>query len=409
MASLKQILVGFIARFREEAICDEAIVTFGDQIFQELREDPSHQFPIGLCHLKDDEVQICGSQEDVKKVLESVRTKIEEYWAEPVEVVAHYETTQCAIVKDFLTRDKLLSNSLVNIEVLTGKPATVTFRGPRQLVGELNRHFEELLSGFEVLPVPLSGLQSQFVKAHRGELFCRNFFLKRGIPAVLKVSEAVQIAGLDLDKMKEAKEIIMSHVCERTVEVSEEVKWSTEREEWRQLLHRLGSHKEITIHHSVSSQVTIIGIAPRCSQVEKYIREYLMDNSPVEEKIKLARPELAAVGHNLLQIMDWDHLDVQIKIQSKSQVLLLQVNGLKKHVQEAIQLIRADLDCLVLGRVPLRKRALSDYFSGAGAVLLQEIAKRHFCAGRMQMQQSPSCGGGGVVTYSNRPVSAMVI
>ncbi|XP_061447078.1 uncharacterized protein LOC133367184 [Rhineura floridana] len=393
IVSLKQAMAGFIINFQAKSICNEAIATFSDKILNELCQNTLYQFPIGLRHLCGGELQICGSREDVGNVLEAIDTKIVEYQGEWIEVNAQYKAVPCIIVKECLVQEILPGNHLVSTEIVVENPATVIFRGPRQKVVELERCFEEVLSGFQILPAPLSDLQSQFVKAQWGKLFHKNFFLEQGILAVLEISEVVQVAGLDLDKMKAAEEILVRHVCERTVEVAEELKWATECEEWEELLDRLGSHKEVALHHIGPSRVTVVGICPYIIQVEESIKEYLEKNSSVEEKVNISRPELAFAGEGLLSVMDWDHLKVGIQVQPNSQLLSLQVSGLRKFVHEAIQVIEEDLDYLVLGTIPLEKKSLGEYFSGAGAGLLQEMAQEQNCIAKMQIQNSGPCDG----------------
>ncbi|KAJ6651871.1 hypothetical protein lerEdw1_015976 [Lerista edwardsae] len=387
VASLKQAVASFIARFCEETICHEAVATFHDGFLNKLCKNPFLAFPIGL-HRLGDELRIYGSQEDVGKLLDAIHGKIEEYQAEWIEAEAPYEMVPYIIVKESLAQGVLPSNPLVSTGILAEDPVTITFRGPRQKVVELKKCFEEVLGDFQVLPVPLSDLQSQFVRAQWGKLFCNDFFIQQGVLAVLEVSEVVQIAGLDLSTMKEAEEIITSQVSQRTVEVAEELKWATECEEWRELLHRLGSHEEVALHHVAPDQVTLVGVCPRLTEVEESIKAYLQDNSSVVEKIYIPREELALAGEGLLSIMEWDDLDVGIQIQSKGQLLALQVSGLQKCVKEAIQVIRKDLGALVRGTVPLKKSSLVEYFSGTGASLLQEMGEQHNCIVRVEILRS---------------------
>lgn len=393
MASLKQAVASFVAGFCEETIRHEAIATFHDGFLNKLRKDPSLGFPVGL-HRLGDELRIHGSQEDIGNVLDAVRGKIEEYQAEWIEAEARYETVPSILVKESLAQGVLPSNPLVSAEVLAEEPVTVAFRGPRQKVVKLQKCFEEVLGDFQVLPVSLSALQSQFVQAQWGKLFCNDFFIQQGILAVLEVSEAVQVAGLSLSTMKEAEEIIASQVCQRTVEIAKELTWATECEEWRELLHRLESHKEVALHHAAPGQVTLVGLCPRLSEVEESIKAYLQDNSSVVEKICIPRAELALAGERLLSLVEWDELDVGIQIQSKGQLLALQVRGLQKCVKEALQVIRKDLGALVRGEVPLKKTSLVEYFSGAGASLLQEMEEQHNCIVRVESLKSAGHHGG---------------
>ncbi|XP_053115007.1 uncharacterized protein LOC128328864 isoform X2 [Hemicordylus capensis] len=388
VVSLKQAVAGLFAKFHACSICSEAITTFSDQILDELCKNTLHRFPIGLWHPRNDKLQICGFQEDVLNVLEVIHKKIEEYQAGWIEIKAQYETLPCIIVKEYLVQGILPFDPLVSTDILAENPATVTFKGPRWKVIESQRHFELLLRGFQVLPVPLSDLQSQFVKAQWGKLFHNSYFFEQGILAALEISEVVHVAGLDLGTMKEAEEILMRYVCEKTVEIAQELQWATQCEEWKELLQMLRSNKQTAIHHVVSSQVTVVGISPHIVNVEECIKEYLRDNSPTEEKVNITKPEIVVAGDNLLRIMGWHNLNVHIQVQSDSQVLCLQVCGLCKYVREAIPAIRVDLDSLELCSMPLKTAALGEYFSGTGASLLQEMAQQQDCIARVQIQGS---------------------
>ncbi|XP_060110924.1 uncharacterized protein LOC132583277 [Heteronotia binoei] len=401
VALLKRDMVSFMAKFRERNIHSEAIATFSDQFLKELCSSTSHSFPIDLCHVKDDELQVCGIQEDVENILEAIRAKIEEYQAEQIEVVARYEKVSCVFVEEFLVHEMLPSNPPASSEILAGNPATVIFRGPRQNVVELEKRFKEVLGGFQVLPVSLSDLQSQFVKAQWGSLFHKNFFLEQGIAALLEVSGAIQVSGLDLGTIKKAEELIVKHVCEKTMEIPEEVKWATECEDWRKLLRKLESHQEVALHHNSSSLLFLVGICPCITQVEQSVKDFLKDHSQVEERLNVTRPELALVGENLFLIMDWDHLEVNVQVQPDSQILSLKVSGIQKHVREAKSTIKTDLDSLVLEKLPLKKVALGEYFSGAGADTLHDMAQEQHCVARLEMQRSPGCCDGVTNTNGN--------
>lgn len=299
---------------------------------------------------------------------------------------------RCTIVKDIVVQEMHEANPLVGLELLTEAPATIRFWGRCQKVEEAERRFEKLLGDFQVLPVSFSKLQSLFIKARWGKFFHSNVFLERGIPAVLEVSEVVQIAGLDLGKMKEAEETIVKQVHEVRVEIADDVKWATECEEWKELLRRLGSCQEIALHETTPSQLTVVGLCPQITQVEQSIREYLRENSPTEEQIKRTRQELAAAGQNLVRLMDWNHLKVHIKLESHGQVISLQVSGLRKYVRKAIPVINMDLDSLVLGTIPLKTKALIEYFSGVGAGVLKEIVHQQNCIARIEIQDTPARG-----------------
>ncbi|XP_054848430.1 uncharacterized protein LOC129338325 [Eublepharis macularius] len=394
VALWKQKMVGFVVKFRERIICSNAIATFSDQFLKELCSSTSHKFPIDFHRLRDDELQVCGFQEDVENIMEAIHAEIEEYQAEWIEVTAQYKTVPRTVVEEFLLHGMLPSRPPAKSEILAENPPTVIFRGPRQNVVELESVFKELLSGFQVLPVSLSHLQSQFVKAQWGSLFHKNFFLEQGIAALLEISGTIQVSGLDLGAMKKAQELIVSHVCEKTMEIAEEVKWATECEDWLELLHKLESHQAVALHNAPSSLVFMVGIRPHITQLEQSIKEYLKDHSQVNERLNFTRPELALAGENLLHVMDWDHLEVDIRVQSDSKILSLKVSGIHKFVQKAIPAIKKDLDILVLGKLPLKRVALREYFSGAGARMLKKMAQEQHCVARLERQKSPSCSDG---------------
>lgn len=314
---------------------------------------------------------------------------------------------RCTLAKDFLLQELLHRDPLVSIEIIATAPVTVRVWGRRQQAEEAEKRFKELLNRFYVQLVPLSTFQSEFIKAQWGDLFHSDFFLKRGIPAVLELSEVVQVAGLELDKMKAAEEILVGEVCEKTVEVAEELRWATETEEWKALLHRLGSPKEVALHHVAPSQVTVVGFCPHITQVEASVKEYLRGNSQVLESMMVARPELASAGQNLFRIMNWEHLNVTVKLQPNKQVLSLQVGGLQKHVRKAMPAIGLDLDSLVLAMIPLKQAALGEYFSRVGAGLLTEMAQEFHCVVRMQSQQVPGHCGRGTNSSSQEKVQRM--
>ncbi|XP_077171094.1 uncharacterized protein LOC143826268 [Paroedura picta] len=399
VALLKQDLLSFMASFRERNICSETISMFSDQFLKELCSGTSRAFPVDLRRPKQDELQICGVQEDVENVMEAVHAKIEEYQAEWIEVTAQYEEVPCIFLEEFLVRGLLPSNPPANSDLLPGNPATVVFRGPRRKVVELEGRFKELLGGFQVIPASLSHLQSQFVKARWGRLFHKNFFLEQDIAATLEDSGAIQVSGLDLGPMKKAEELLVKHVCEKTMEISEEVKWATACEDWRGLLFKLESHWEVDLHHTSSSLLFMVGLSPDIPHVEQSVKEYLQDHSQVEERLNVTRPELALAGENLFQITDWGHLEVNVRVQPDSQILSLKLSGIQKHVREAMGVIKADLDSLVLSKLPLKTVALGEYFSGAGAETLREIAQEQHCVARLEIQRSP--GRCDAITDSN--------
>ncbi|XP_048372715.1 uncharacterized protein LOC125444331 [Sphaerodactylus townsendi] len=338
----------------------------------------------------DGKLRIHGIQEDVENVLKTIHAKIEEYQAEWVEVMAQYEKVPHIFIEEFLAHGVLPADPSASSEILAGNPAAVVFRGTRQNVVELERRFKDLLGCFQVLPVSLTDLQSRFVKARWGSLFHKNFFWEQGVAALLEISGDVQVSGLDLGTVKKAEGLLSKHVCEKTLEIPEEVKWATESEEWQNLLHRLKSHQEVALYNTSSSLVFMVGICPHITQAEQSMKEYLEDHSQVEESLNVARPKLALAGENLLHIMDWDHLEVKIRVQPHSQILSLKVSGIQKLVQKAVQVIKTDLDSLVLGKVPLNKVALGEYFSGAGADALNQMAPK--CVARLEIRKRPGRG-----------------
>lgn len=409
MTLLKQIVAGLLAQFCTKSICHEAIATFKNMNIDEFLRNVSHRFPVDIRWLQDNEVQICGFQKDVENVLEAVHRKIEKYQSEIIEVKVQYESVPYTVIKESLSQKRFPTSPFVSTEVLANDPATIIFRGPRQKLLDLKRHFEELLSGFQFLPVSLSELQFQFVKAQWGKLFHDGFFWERNIPAVLEISEIVQVGGLSLGETKEAEKILMEQVCEKTVEIADQLQWVTEEPEWEDLLNRLKSHKEVAVHYSPSNQVTLVGPSSQTAVVEEFIKEYLRDNSPLKESMMLTKPELVLAGESVLHIMNWEPLKVKIKFKQSNYRLSLQVKGLRKFVKEAIPVIKKDLDSLVLGTIPLKKKALCIYFSEDGADLLKNMAETQNCIVRMQTQESHCSSNGGVLQVSNSVFKATVV
>ncbi|XP_070582463.1 uncharacterized protein [Erythrolamprus reginae] len=293
------------------------------------------------------------------------------------------------IAKDVVLQELPLSNSMVKLEISAMTPATIRFWGPRQKVRETERRLKELLNTFKILPVRLSNFQLQFVKAHWDEAFHSHFFLERNIPVVLELSQVVQIAGLDLDNMKEAKEILMELVCERAIEIAEDVKWATECSEWKLLLKQsLETHKEVAIYHMAPDPVILVGFCPMIIQVEESIKEYLRENSPMEENVSLTKPELALAGKDLLHIMGWEHLNTNVALQVNSQPSVLQVKGPQKYVQKAMPAIKRALDSLVLDVIPLRRRIVREYICRIGASLVKDMARNLHCIAGMKTEES---------------------
>ncbi|KAK9397751.1 polyADP-ribose polymerase PARP14 [Crotalus adamanteus] len=400
---LKQNVAGFITKFSTKSIRHEAIATSKNMNIDEFLRSIFHNFPVDIRWLQDDELQICGFQEDVENVLEAVHRKIEKYLSEIIEVKAQYESVPYIVIKKSLFQKRFPTSPFVSTEMLAKDPATIIFRGPRQKLVELRRHFEELFSGFQFLPVSLSELQFQFVKAQWGKLFHDGFFSEKNILAILEISEVVQIGGLSLGELQEAKKLLMEQVCEKTVEIADQLQWVTEETEWEELLNRLKSHKEVAVHYTPPNQVTVVGPSPQAAEIEEYIKEHLRDNSPLKESMMLTRSELVlAGGESLLHIMDWEHLKVNIKFKPSNCRLSLQVKGLRKFVKEAIPVIKKDLDSLMFGMIPLKKKTLCIYFSEDGADLLKNMAEAQNCIVKMQTQGSHNSSNG--TTRSNGEV-----
>ncbi|XP_034267475.1 uncharacterized protein LOC117662262 [Pantherophis guttatus] len=395
--SLKQIVASLLAQFCTESICHEAIATFKNMNINEFLSNVSHRLPVDISWLQDNEIQISGFPKDVEQVLEAVHRKIEKYHSEIIEVKAQYESIPYTIIKESLFQNRFPTSPFVSTEVLGNDPATIIFRGPRQKLVELRRQFEEFLSGFQFLPVSLSEIQFQFVKAQWGKLFHNGFFWERNIQAILEISEIVQVGGLNLSEIKEAEKTLMEQMCEKTVEIADQLQWVTEEPEWEDLLNRLKSLKEVAVHYTPSNQVTVIGPPLQTAMAEEYIKDYLRDNSPLKESMLLIKPELMLTGESVLHIMNWEHLKVNIKFKQSHYKLSLQVKGLRKFVKEAMPVIKKDLDSLVLGMIPLEKKELCIYFSEDGSDLLKNMAETQNCIVRMQTQESHCSSNGGVL------------
>ncbi|ETE65134.1 hypothetical protein L345_09094, partial [Ophiophagus hannah] len=452
---LKQIVADLFAQFYTKTICHEAIATFKNMNIDEFLRNISHRLPVDIRWLQDNEIQIYGFQKDVENVLEAIHGKIEKYQSEIIEVQAQYESVPYTVISLF--QKVFPTNPLVSIEDLANDSITIIFRGPRQKLVEVKGHFEEFLRSFQSLPVSLSELQLQFVKAQWGKLFHNDFFWERNIPAILEISEIVQIGGLSVGEIKEAEKILMEEVyekyqseiievkaqyesvpstvikeslfqkkfptsplvstevlandpatilfrgprqklvCEKTVEIADQLQWVTKEPEWEDLLNRLKSHKEVAIHVTSSNQVAVVGPSLQTAVVENYIEEYLRDNSPLKESMMLTKPELVLAGESVLHIMNWEHLKVNIKFKPGNHILSLKVKGLQKFVKKAIPVIKKDLDSLVFDKIPLKKKALCIYFSEDGADLLKNMADIQNCIVRMQTQESHRSSNDGVL------------
>ncbi|XP_019406192.1 PREDICTED: uncharacterized protein LOC109320505 [Crocodylus porosus] len=294
------------------------------------------------------------------------------------------------IVKDMVDKEIQLSKHHVSIDLHQGSPATITLQGPCGQVTEVERRLEQLLGDFRVVPVPLSPLQAQFVQELRSEVFSETFFLEREIPVLLcvTVSSALQetptgvlVSGLDWNKLQEAAKLLMNLVCQQTVLIEEGLRWATECQEWAELLARLGAKKDVAFHFDRPSQgvLTMVGLHPHVDEAEAAVREYLNNNSPVQERLAVLRPELVEVGEELLRIMDWENPQVKVRVCSSPGALSLELEGLRKDVQEARKAVRADLLSLILGIVAVRDRALEEYLTGAGESFLQGLAQQLQC------------------------------
>ncbi|XP_019334986.1 uncharacterized protein LOC102561087 [Alligator mississippiensis] len=294
------------------------------------------------------------------------------------------------IVKDMVDKEMQLSKHHVSIDLRQGSPATITLQGPCGQVTEVERRLEQLLGDFRVVPVPLSPLQAWFVHELRSEVFSETFFLEREIPVLLCVtvssdlqetSTGVLVSGLDWNKLQEAAKLLMSLVCQQTLLIEEGLRWATECQEWTELLARLGAKKDVAFHFDRPSQgvLTMVGLHPHVEEAEAAVREYLSNNSLVQERLAVLRPELVEVGEELLRIMDWENPQVKVQVCSSPGALSLELEGLRKDVQEARKAVRADLLSLVLGIVAVRDRALEEYLTSAGESLLQGLAQQLRC------------------------------
>ncbi|XP_032090836.1 uncharacterized protein LOC116520662 [Thamnophis elegans] len=394
---LKHIVTGLLAQFCTISICHEAIATFKNMSVDEFLSNIFHRFPVDIRWLQETEVQICGFQNDVGNVLEAVHRKIKKYQSEIIEVKAEYKSIPYIVIKESVFQKRFPTSPFVSTEVLANDPTTILFRGPRQKLVNLRRNFEEFFNGFQFLTVSLSELQFQFVKAQWDKLFHKAFFWERNIPAVLEISEIVQVGGFSFGEIKEAEKILMEQVFETTVEIAPQLQWATEEPEWEDMLNRLKLDKEVAIHYTPSSQVTVVGPSLQTAVVEEYIKEYFRDNSPLKESIRLTKPELVLAAERVLHIMNWEHLKVNIKFKQNDDGLYLKVKGLWKFVKKAIPVINKDLDSLVFDMIPLKKKALCIYFSDVGADLLKNMAETQNCIVRMQTQESHLSSNGGAL------------
>ncbi|XP_065421537.1 uncharacterized protein LOC135975264 isoform X1 [Chrysemys picta bellii] len=360
-----------------------------------------------------------------------------EYSAEPL--------PRWVIVKDVV--EKELLDPHVSIELRQGAPAIIIFRGPRRQVAEVESRCQQLLRAFRVLSVPVSPLQVRFIQEHREDVFTPSFFLDRGIAAILELptavsgtelawdllakpelpaddsgtelawdlhaglapSEGVTVAGLEQEKLQHAAELLGGLVGCQTVPIEEGLHWATQGQEWGELLAGLGAQWDVALHCAASrEQLVVVGFQPYVAQAEAAIREYLQNNSPAEERLDVPRPELAEAGAKLLCLMNWEHLRVTVQLHPNTRVLSLGLRGLLRHLRLARRAIKADLDSLVLGTVPIRGRALGEYLCGEGATLLQDLAQQLCCVVSLRGDPptngpSSTCGQGAALQAPNAP------
>ncbi|XP_044841818.1 uncharacterized protein LOC123348363 [Mauremys mutica] len=324
-----------------------------------------------------------------------------EYPAEPL--------PRWVIVKDVV--EKELPAPHVSMELRQGAPAIITFQGPRRQVAEAESRCQQLLRAFRVLSVPVSPLQARFIQEHREDVFTPSFFLDRGIAAVLELptavsgtelawdlhaglapSEGVSVAGLEQGKLQHAAELLGGLVGCRTVPIEEGVHWATQGQEWAELLAGLGAQRDVALHCAASrAQLVVVGFQPYVAQAEAAVQEYLQSNSLAEERLDVPRLELAEAGAELLRLMAWEHLQVTLQLHPNTRVLSLRLRGLLRHLRLARRAIKADLDSLVLGTVPIRGRALGEYLCGEGATLLQDLAQQLRCV--VSLRGAPPTNG----------------
>ncbi|CAM5153523.1 unnamed protein product [Eretmochelys imbricata] len=290
----------------------------------------------------------------------------QEYLAEPL--------PRWVIIKDMV--EKELPDPHVRMELRQGTPAIITFQGPRRQVAEAESRCQQLLRAFQVLSVPILPLQARFIQEHREDVFTPSFFLDWDIATILEIpagdsgtepawdlpagpapSEGISVAGLEQEKLQHAAELLQGLVGCRTVLIEEGVHWVTQGQEWAELLAGLGAWQDVSLHCAASQeQLVVVGFQPYVAQAEAAIREYLQSNSLAEEQLDVPRPELAETGVQLLRLMDWEHLQVTVQLHPNPQVLSLGLRGLLHHLQLASRAIKADLESLVLGTLPIRAR-----------------------------------------------------
>ncbi|XP_078007433.1 uncharacterized protein LOC110216977 [Phascolarctos cinereus] len=296
------------------------------------------------------------------------------------------------VVKNTISKLLLLPHSPVTITLEEDPLGMITFQGPRQDVIEVERQFYSLLSGFKDWPISLSPFQVQFIQSLQEELFNENFFLARDISAVLNTSDGVMILGLDFGELVQAEELLKTLVYERKIDIREEVQWAANSLEWEALLTALNSEKKVTFYSVKSLQdiltsVVIVGSRVEVAEAELNIQEYLMSYSIIEDRIISPRPELAEARENLLRIMNWGDLKVNIWIQTNHSTLTLKLKGLRRHVKEARGVVQTDLDSLTVRSIPIRHRGVQQYLLGIGGTVLLTFAEELQCLVKMQVPE----------------------
>ncbi|XP_072479128.1 uncharacterized protein [Notamacropus eugenii] len=296
------------------------------------------------------------------------------------------------VVKNTINKLFLLPHSPVTIALEEDPLGKITFQGPRQDVLEIERQFYSLLSGFKDWPILLSPFQVQFIHNLQEELFNENFFLARDILAVLNTSDRVMIWGLDIGELVKAEELLKTLVYERKIDVEEAVHWAINEQEWETLLIALSSQKKVTFYgvksqEDILTSVIIVGSRVEVVEAEITVREYLMSYSITEDRVICPRPELAEARENLLRIMNWGDLKVNVWIQTNHSTLTLKLRGLRRHINEAKVVVQTDLDSLTMRSIPIRHRGVQQYLLGTGATVLVTFAKELQCLVKMQVPE----------------------
>ncbi|XP_043836452.1 uncharacterized protein LOC122738501 [Dromiciops gliroides] len=296
------------------------------------------------------------------------------------------------VVKNTISKLLPLSHSPVIITLAEDPLGMITFQGPQKDVLQVEKQFYSLLSDFKDWPVSLSPFQVQFIQSLQKELFNQNFFLARDVSAVLNTSDGVRIGGLDFGELVKAEELLKILVCERKVDIGKEVQWAASGPEWEALLIALRSQKKVTFYSVKSQQdiltsVVIVGIGVEVAEAETHIREYLISYSITEDRVISPRSELAEARENLLQIMNWGDLKVNICVQTTHSTLTLTLRGLRRHVEEARGVVQTDLDSLTVSSIPVRHRGIQQYLLRTGATVLLTLAEELQCLVKMQVPE----------------------